>query len=114
MREAFRRSAAQTSLFDRMLAEIEPSPFDFRFSFEDAAGTHDHSNGDWETHAMFFNARQRYGEAGALAWMSGVFNDEYPRKGMVFALGNQAARPKTWQLLGVVRLGDSGQLSLGF
>jgi hypothetical protein len=27
-------------------------------------------------------------------------------KGMVFALGNQAKRPQTWQLLGVIRLDE--------
>ncbi len=35
-REAFRFAAAQTSMFDEELAELEPSPFDFRFKFEDA------------------------------------------------------------------------------
>jgi hypothetical protein len=44
--------------------------------------------------------------------MSGKFNDEYPRAGMAFALGNQAKRPQTWQLLGVIRLDDSGQTGL--
>jgi hypothetical protein len=28
---------------------------------------------------------------------------------MVFAIGNQAKRPKTWQLLGVIRLDEMKQ-----
>lgn len=103
-REAYKIAAQQTSIFDKELAELEPSPFDFRFQFEDNAGRHDYQNGDWETHVMFWRWRERYGEADALQRMAGVFNDEYPVKGMVFALGNQAKRPQTWQLLGVIRL----------
>jgi hypothetical protein len=38
-----------------------------------------------------------------------TLNVEYPRKGMVFAIGNQAKRPQTWQLLGVIRLDDASQ-----
>jgi hypothetical protein len=41
--------------------------------------------------------------------MAFVFNDDYPAKGMVFALGNQAKRPQTWQLLGVIRLDEMTQ-----
>jgi len=65
--------------------------------------------GDWETHVMFWRWRDRYGEADALARMASVFNDDYPQRGMVFALGNQAKRPQTWQLLGVIRLDEMTQ-----
>lgn len=105
-KEAYQAAAQQMSIFDKELAELEPSPFDFRFEFEDASGHHDYQNGDWETHVMFWRWRAKYGERSALERMSGVFNDEYPKKGMVFALGNQAKRPQTWQLLGVIRLGE--------
>jgi hypothetical protein len=44
--------------------------------------------------------------------MNATFNDEYPRKGMLFCLGNMAKRPQTWQLLGVLRVDDTGQLAL--
>jgi hypothetical protein len=108
-REAYKIAAQQTSIFDKELAELEPSPFDFRFQFEDNAGRHDYQNGDWETHVMFWRWRDRYGEADALARMASVFNDDYPQRGMVFALGNQAKRPQTWQLLGVIRLDEMTQ-----
>jgi hypothetical protein len=103
-REAYKQAAQQTSIFDKELAELEPSPFDFRFQFEDASGPHNYQNGDWETHVTFWRWRASYGEANALERMAGLFNDEYPKRGMVFALGNQAKRPQTWQLLGVIRL----------
>jgi hypothetical protein len=111
-REAYARAARQGSFFDQELAELEPSPYEFRFKFEDDAGKHDYENGDWEAHAMFWRECGRSNAAEALRWMSGKFNDEYPKAGMAFALGNQAKRPQTWQLLGVIRLDDSGQAGL--
>lgn len=61
---------------------------------------------------MFYNARNRMGEEKALAWMDTTFNEEYPRKGMVFAVGNMAKRPQIWQLLGVIRVDDSAQTEM--
>jgi hypothetical protein len=57
-REAYRRAASQTSLLDKELAELDPSPFHFRFQFEDDAGKHNYENGDWEAHAMFLARMQ--------------------------------------------------------
>lgn len=108
-REAYKLAAQQTSIFDKELAELEPSPFDFRFQFEDDAGKHDYQNGDWETHVTFWRWRKLYGDAGAIERMTTMYNVEYPAKGMVFALGNQAKRPQTWQLLGVLRLDEAKQ-----
>lgn len=113
-RDAFRRAARQTSMFDKELAELEPSPYNFRFIFEDGGGKHKYLNGDWETHAMFWHQRRRTNEAETLKWMSQKFNEEYPQKGMAFAIGNQAKRPQTWQLLGVIRLDDPIQTELTF
>ena len=63
---------------------------------------------------MFYNARTRMGmsDRQALTWMDGTFNKEYPDKGMLFAVGNQAKRPQVWQLLGVLRVDDTKQGSL--
>lgn len=102
-REAYRKAASQGSMFDKQLAEIEPSPHEFRFVFEDDAGRHDYQNGDWETHVMYWKWREKYGDQQAVTYMVERFNEEYPRKGMLFALGNMAKRPQTWQLLGVIR-----------
>jgi hypothetical protein len=113
-RDAYKRAANQTSMFDKELADLEPTPVKFYFRFDDASGSHRYENGDWETHAMFRRERTRSGEAEALRWMEGTFNEEYPRKGMVFAIGNQAKRPQVWQLLGVLRLDapTQGEFSL--
>jgi len=112
-RQSYRDAAAQTKLFDSELAALEPSPFEFKFRFKDADGMHEYINGDWEAHAMFFHGRQRsQSEEEVLDWMDHTFNVDYPRKGMVFAIGNQAKRPHVWQLLGVVRLNVSEQESL--
>lgn len=108
-REAFVKAARQTSLFDKELAALDPTPFEFRFKFEDDA-RHDFQNGDWEAHAMFYNGRKRgMSEKETLDWMDDTFNVKYPKQGMLFAVGNQAKRPQVWQLLGVLRVDDPGQ-----
>jgi hypothetical protein len=58
---------------------------------------------------MFWTWRQQHGEAETIRQMTGIFNEEYPRRGMAFAVGNQAKRPQTWQLLGVIRLDEMKQ-----
>lgn len=113
-KESYRISAQQDSFFDQKLADLEPSPYEFRFSFEDESGKHNYQNGDWETHAMFFRERHNTSERNALKWLDETFNERYPRDGMAFALGNMAKRPQTWQLLGVIRLDEinQGELAL--
>jgi hypothetical protein len=113
-RDAYRAAAQQGSFFDKKLADLDPSPYEFRFNFEDEDGKHNYQDGDWETHAMFFNERNRKDEQQALRWMNEVFNESYPAKGMVFAVGNMARRPQTWQLLGVIRLDANDQSELPF
>lgn len=113
-REAFRNAARQIDIFDKELAALDPSPYEFKFRFTDAAGAHEYRNGDWETHAMFWRERQNTSEEAALKWMSQIFNEDYPAKGMAFALGNMASRPQTWQLLGVLRLDEPAQQALMF
>lgn len=112
-RSGFAQAASQTSLFDKELAAIEPNPYHFRFKFEDADGVHHYTNADWEAHAWFFMARSRLGsEKAALDEISTTLNDDYPRKGMMFAIGNIAKRPQTWQLLGVLRVDHVAQMNL--
>ncbi len=109
LRDAFEHSARQTSLFDKELKSLEPSPYDFRFEFSDGSGRHNYACGDWEVHAMYWKATKRMGEEKALKWMKETFNKDYPKTGMAFALGNMASRPQTWQLLGVIRLDTTAQ-----
>lgn len=106
---AFDRAARQIGMFDEKLAAIEPTPYHFSFTFADDAGKHTYQCGDWEAHAMFWRESRRTSAARALEWMDATFNETYPRDGMVFAIGNQAKRPKTWQLLGVLKLPEEKQ-----
>jgi hypothetical protein len=111
-RIAYQEAISQKGFFDEDLKAIDPLPYEFRFSFNDAAGKHDWECGDWETHTTFWKWRREYGDQGALERLSGTYNDDYPQRGMVFATGNMAARPQTWQLLGVLRLDPERQLAL--
>ena len=112
-RETYRNAARQKSFLDKAIESLEPSPYEFRFKFEDQDGSHNYANGDWEAHAMFFNGRRRLGsEAAVLKWMDQTFNNDYPERGMMFCVGNMAKRPQTWQLLGVLRVDDGDQSSL--
>jgi hypothetical protein len=109
---AYAETAAQPGFLDKELAEFRPSPHEFAFSFQSADGSHTWRCGDWETHATYFKWRQQYGDAETIRRLGGLYNDEYPKRGMVFGIGNMMKRPKTWQLLAVIRLDQAGQWSL--
>jgi hypothetical protein len=109
---AYRDASRQAGFLDKDLAEFKPSSYRFAFSFRDSDGKHTWQCGDWETHAAFLKWRGLYGESEALRKPSGLYNDDYPKRGVVFAIGNMANRPHTWQLLGVIRLDATGQLDL--
>jgi hypothetical protein len=113
-REGYRATIRQASLVDKELEPIEPVPYVFGFSYEDAVGKHTMQCNDWETSAAFWKLRKTYGEQGALDHLSKTYNEEYPRKGMVFAMGTVKARPKQWLLLGVIRMDEVRQASFVF
>ncbi|CAA7624736.1 conserved hypothetical protein [Magnetospirillum sp. LM-5] len=110
-RASFAAAASQKTFFDKDLTALDPCPYDFRFRYKTDAGSHDHSCADWETAVMFWNFEKRYGEDEALRLMSGTFNDEYPRKGMVFAMGTHSRWPQSWLLIGVIRLDVPKQMA---
>jgi hypothetical protein len=103
-RAGYKRAARQTSFLDSELAALEPTPYIFAFAFEDANGRHLHRCGDWETSATYWKLARTYSEQAALNHLEKMYNEDYPSKGMVFAMGTVAARPKQWLLLGVLRL----------
>ena len=109
-RAGYERVLRQTSFLDEQLEALEPTPYEFAFSFEDAAGKHTNACRDWETSAAFWKFRQSYGEEGALGHLNEIYNKKYPSKGMVFAMGTVKARPKQWLLLGVIRLNELTEL----
>jgi hypothetical protein len=86
-REGYRETLRQTSFLDEDLEPIEPVPYVFAFSFEDDAGKHTMQCSDWETSATFWRLSKTYGEQGALNHLSKTYNEKYPQRGMVFAMG---------------------------
>jgi hypothetical protein len=108
----FEHAGRQASLLDAELASIEPLPYAFGFRFEDTDGRHIFQCGDWETQATFWKWRKQYGDDETLRRLAAVYNDVYPQRGMVFALGTVLKRPHTWQLLGVIRADTEFQQSL--
>jgi hypothetical protein len=113
-REGYRATLRQSSLLDEDLEPIEPVPYAFAFSYEDAAGKHTMQCGDWETSATFWKLSKSYSEQAALDHLTKAFNEEYPRKGVAFAMGTVKARPKQWLLLGVIRLDEMLQGTFTF
>jgi hypothetical protein len=101
-RVAYQSAASQQDLFDEELAAIEPCPFKFRLRFRDASGWHDHQCEDWETEAAFWNIRRTHGESEALRHLDEEYNQRRPAHGLMLAMGNMAARPQTWLLLGIL------------
>lgn len=110
---AFENQARQASMFDKELDTIEPCPYAIKLSFKDSDGTRrEKACGDWETQAAFFNLRREYGEVGALNHLRETYCGRYVETGLALALGNMASRPHTWQLLGIISIPTSSQLSL--
>ena len=48
----------------------------------------------------------------ALKLMDETFNLEYPKNGMVFAMGTHSRYPSKWLLVGVIRLDEEDQIPL--
>lgn len=110
---AYERAAQQLSFLDPVLMALNPCPYEFKFNYDTEDGfSHRATCDDWETAAMFYRFAKERGSGPALADMEQVFNEEYPAKGMVFAMGTHSLYPKVWLLVGVVRLDVAPQRSL--
>lgn len=107
------RVASQRSFLDPDLRAFDPSPYFFGYKYKSEDGKkHKHQCGDWETAATFLNWRRKYGEAKTLDKMTQTFGEDYPSKGVVFAMGTMFRYPKNWLLVGVIRLDQTTQLTL--
>lgn len=111
-RSARAKTLMQGSLLEKELATLEPCPYDLFVHFTDATGPHRMQCGDWETPATFFKWRKMYGEIEALSKLKSKYENEYPQGGVAFAMGTMNRYPKTWMLLGIIRLDHSDQLKL--
>lgn len=112
-RVAYAQAVQQLSMVDRPLKALEPTPYEFRITYTDADGAkHDHGCEDWETSATFWKFTREKGEQAALAHLSETYNERYRERGVAFAMGTMASRPRTWLLLGVIRLDEPKQRGL--
>jgi hypothetical protein len=111
--KAFAVLHAQSDLFNtKAIIPYQPCPYSFKYRYETDDGKRDGTCQDWEMEATFFNWRKRYSEEQALAEMWRVFGEEYPAKGMLFAMGTHSLYPETWLINGVVRLDEVKQGTL--
>ncbi len=111
-RQTYAIAAKQLSFLDEELSALKPCPYEFRFDYRAAGAPHRHTCLDWETAATFYRRRKELGEERALTSMKKTFNEDYPSKGMVLALGTHSRRPAQWLLVGVLRLDEDYQVPL--
>lgn len=108
----FEALRAQTDLFAKQTTPYQPCPYRFRYRYRTEDGERFGTCQDWETEAAFFNWSRQYGESRAIDEVRKVFGEEYPRKGMLLAMGTHSQYPDTWLINGIVRLPDIEQGSL--
>jgi hypothetical protein len=112
-RIAYELAARQASFFDKELRALNPCPYAFHFDWTDADGMpHKATCDDWETAVTYYRREKAMGSAAALADMEKTFGEEYPAKGVAFAMGTHSRRAEQWLLVGVLRLDRVPQTSL--
>ena len=109
----FNALRAQADLFNNApLIPYSPSPFLFKYQYRTDDGKREGACQDWEIEATFYNWSREYGETAALDRMQNVFGEDYPKKGMLLAMGTHSLHPDTWLINGVIRMDDVAQPSL--
>lgn len=108
----FDRLRAQTDLFNtKPVIPYEPCPYKFKYRYRTDDGSREGTCQDWEVEATHYLWTRKYGNAKALNEMQRVFGEEYPRKGMLLAMGTHSLYPDTWLINGVIRYEESGQMA---
>lgn len=112
-RMAYAAAASQGSFFDEDLEALTPCPYFFRFHYttEDGKG-HVATCDDWESAATYFKYASGGDDEAGLRRLADMYGGRYVEKGMVFAMGTHSLYPKTWLLVGVIRLDESPQSDL--
>jgi hypothetical protein len=103
---------AQGDLFSKQATPYRPCPYRFKYRYRTEDGERFGTCQDWEIEATYFNWSNQYGEPKALDELQRVFGEEYPKKGMLLAMGTHSLYPDTWLINGVIRLDDVKQSSL--
>jgi hypothetical protein len=112
-KQKFQALAAQSDLFNSSpLIPFDPCPYNFKYSYTTDDGDREGTCQDWETDATFYNWNRHYDEQKALEYMQRIFGEEYPKKGMVLAMGTHSLYPDTWLINGIIRLDEIKQMSL--
>ncbi len=102
----------QGDLFAKQTTPYQPCPYRFKYRYRTEDGERFGTCQDWETEATFFNWSRQYGEVRAVDEVQRIFGEEYPRRGMLLAMGTHSLYPDTWLINGVIRMSDIGQGSL--
>jgi hypothetical protein len=74
-------------------------------------GTREGTCQDWEIEATFHKWSGLYGDQKTLTQMQKVLGEDYPKKGMLLAMGTHSLHQDTWLINGVVRQADIRQSS---
>ncbi len=104
---------AQPDLFNtKPIIPYKPCPYIFKYKYQTDDGKREGTCQDWEVEATYFNWEKLYGEQKTLTELQKVFGQEYPKKGMLLAMGTHSLYPDTWLINGIVRLDEVTQSSL--
>lgn len=98
----------QLDFLSETIVSKEPCPCLFKFDYEHNGATRTGTCIDWETEATFFKWRAQYSEEDALLRMRNLFGEEYPKRGMAFAMGTHRVW-NNWLLSGIIRVDHSEQ-----
>ena len=108
----FKAIRAQTDLFAKQVTPYKPCPYRFKYRYLIVEGIREGTCQDWELEATFFNRSKQYGVTKTLDEIQRIFGEEYPRRGMLLAMGTHSRYPDTWLINGVVRLDTNRQMTL--
>lgn len=109
----FKSYRSQTDLFsDGSVIPFNPCPYNFKYRYRMDDGEREGTCMDWEIAATFFNWRLQYSEQDTLNRIQKRFGEEYPKKGMLLAMGTHSLFPERWLINGIVRVNQSTQGTL--
>ena len=108
----FEALRAQADLFAKQLTPYQPCPYNFKYRYRTDDGERLGTCQDWEIEATYFNWSRQYGDSKAVTEMVRIFGSEYPRRGMLLAMGTHSLYPDTWLINGVIRLDAIDQISM--
>lgn len=109
----FEQARNQKDLFaTNTIQRYRACPYIFKYRYRTDDGTREGTCQDWEIPTTYLKWSKLYGEAAALDKMLAKFGQEYPNKGIAFAMGTHSRYPEIWLINGVIRLEPEVQLSL--